>query len=97
MADKSKAKAQQDANRIAEWLVDNRAEFEQSGISEDRLTGSLGMSVTDEMQAVDYLENRDEVVRWPQAQTTPPRFLLKPGRIWPKIRDAVLVKRPGGQ
>jgi len=89
MADKRKAKAQEDANKIAEWLVQNRTEFEQAGIGEDRLTSSVGMPETDVRLALDHLENREEIVRWPNA-------LLKPGRVWPQIRDQVLQKSSGG-
>jgi hypothetical protein len=85
MADKRKAKAQEDANRIAEWLVQNRAEFEQGGIGLAKLTESVGLPETDIRLALDHLENREEIVRWPQA-------LLKPGRIWPQTRDKVLAK-----
>jgi hypothetical protein len=93
MADRRKTKSAQDANRIAEWLVDNSAEFEQAGIGQDKLAAAVGISENEVTEAVDYLENREEVVRWPQALTTPPRFLLKPGRIWPETRDEVLKKR----
>jgi predicted transcriptional regulator len=85
MADKRKAKAQEDAHRIAEWLVQNRTEFEQAGIGLAKLTESVGLPETDVRLALDHLENHEEIVRWPQA-------LLKPGRIWPQTRDAVLAK-----
>jgi hypothetical protein len=88
MADKRKAKAQEDAHKIAEWLVQNRTEFEQDGIGEDRLTSSVGMPETDVRLALDHLENREEIVRWPHA-------LLKPGRVWPQIRDKVLQGSSG--
>jgi len=45
--------------------------------------------------AVDYLENHEEVVRWPLALTSPPQFLLKPGRIWPETRDKLLKAQSG--
>jgi hypothetical protein len=95
MADRRKTKSAQDANRIAEWLVDNSAEFEQAGIGEEKLAAAVGISENEVMEAVDHLENREEVVRWPQALTTPPRFLLKPGRIWSQTRDEVRKKRSG--
>ena len=88
MADKRKAKALEDAHRIAEWLVQNRAEFEQAGIGVAKLTASVGIPETDLRLALDHLENREEIVRWPQA-------LLKPGRIWPQTRDKVLEQSSG--
>ncbi len=95
MADRRKTKSAQDANRIAEWLVDHSAEFEQAGISADKLAAAVGISENEAMEAIDHLENREEVVRWPQALSTPPRFLLKPGRIWPETRDEILKKGAG--
>ena len=88
MAEKRKAKALEDANRIAEWLVQNRAEFEQAGIGADKLIASVGIPETDVRLALDHLENREEIVRWPHA-------LLKPGRIWPQTRDKVLGQSSG--
>ena len=35
MPDRNKAKIEQDANRVVNWLADNRAEFEERGINED--------------------------------------------------------------
>jgi hypothetical protein len=95
MTDRRKTKSAEDANRIAEWLVDHSSEFEQAGISEDKLATAVGISENEAMEAIDHLENREEVVRWPQAGATPPRFLLKPGRIWPETRAGVLRKRSG--
>jgi hypothetical protein len=89
MADKRKTKAQEDAHKIAEWLVQNRNEFEHEGIGEARLTSSVGIPESDVRLALDHLENREEIVRWPHA-------LLKPGRIWPQVRDKVLAKPSGG-
>jgi hypothetical protein len=43
MADRRKTKSAQDANRIAEWLVDNSAEFEQAGIGEEKLAAAVGI------------------------------------------------------
>jgi hypothetical protein len=84
MADEHKAEIEQNAQRIAQWLVENRAEFEEHGINEDKLAPALGMKSTELIEAIDHLEAREEVVRMPQALTTPPHFLLKPGRGWPE-------------
>ena len=83
-----------DAARIVNWLVDNREQFEQSGISEDSLGGQAGVSEAGAAQeAIDQLENREVVVRDPEALTRPPRFTIKPGRSWPEARDELLGSR----
>lgn len=87
MADDHKAKIEQDSTRIVNWLAEHRADFEQNGVDEAAICGSVGLTEDEVRRAVDYLENHEEVVRWPQALTTPPRFLLKPGRGWPEIAD----------
>ena len=89
MADKNKAKVEQNAQRIAQWLMDNSAEFEQQGINESRVASAAGLSEIDAQEAIDHLENREEVVRMPQA-LTPPQFLLKPGRGWPEIKTKAM-------
>lgn len=85
-----KAAATPQMQRVARWLTENRTEFEGQGIVEDKLASALGMSSTEITEAVDHLEAREEVVRMPQAGTTPPHFLLKPGRGWPEVRDEML-------
>lgn len=90
MADENRTRTTQDAERVAQWLVENRAEFEGQGISEDKLAPALGMTSDEITEAIDHLEAREEVVRIPQALTTPPQFLLKPGRGWIDARDEML-------
>ncbi len=85
MADENRSRAEENARRLAQWLANN-AEFEQQGVSEDSLTGA-GLAAEDVTGAVDYLENREEVVRIHQGLGTPPRFLLKPGRGWPDLKQ----------
>jgi len=81
MPDRNKAKIEQNANRVVSWLADNHAEFEERGIKEDSLAGAVEIGGVDKIRAaVDRLENREVVVRSPIALTTPPQFLLKPGR-----------------
>jgi hypothetical protein len=88
MPDRKKAKIEQDANRVVSWLADNRAEFEEQGINEDSLAGSVEVGGVDQFRAaIDRLENREVVVRRPVALTSPLRFLLTPGRVWPSVRD----------
>jgi hypothetical protein len=96
MADKRKAQVEQNALRVTRWLADNSAEFEQQGIYENRVAAAVDLADLDAKAAVDHLENREEVVRMPKALTTPPQFLLKPGRGWPDVRDKVLRERSGG-
>ena len=88
MADRRKAKTEQDANRVVSWLADNRAEFEERGINENSLAGAVEIGGVDQVRAaIDRLENIEVVVRRPVALTTPPQFLLTPGRTWPAVRD----------
>ncbi len=91
-----KSTAEQNALRVVEWLVDNRTEFEQQGIGEDRLAPAVSLTKDEIAQAVDHLENREEVVRMPKALTIPPQFVLKPGRIWPETRDEISGRRSSG-
>lgn len=88
MPDRHKAKIEQDANRVVSWLADNHAEFEEQGISENSLTSAIEMGGVDQLRAaIDRLENKEVVVRRPVALTSPPQFLLRPGRTWPETRD----------
>jgi hypothetical protein len=94
MSKGNKAEVEQNATRLANWLVDNRAEFEQQGISEESLTSAAGLPGDDQVRdAIDRLENREVVVRDPMALTKPPRFKVKPGRAWPETRDKLLGAR----
>jgi hypothetical protein len=90
MTDEHKSQVEQNANRIVEWLVENRTTFEAQGAEEETVTAAVGLSGTDLAEALDYLENREEVVRMPHGMTIPPHFLLKPGRGWPEIKDKIL-------
>jgi hypothetical protein len=88
MPDRKKAKIEQDSNRVVSWLADNRAEFEERGIDENSLAGAVEIGGVDQVRAaIDRLENREVVVRRPLALTSPPQFLLTPGRTWPAVRD----------
>ena len=95
MARKDDSKPRQDAARVAQWLIDHRSEFEDQRIREDSLASAIGLSREEVTASVDNLENREEVVRVPQALSTPPQFVLKPGRGWPNVRDEVLGKSAG--
>ncbi len=88
MADDHKTQIEQNAARIIEWLRTHRTEFEGEGINEDGLAGSVGIAENAITEAVDHLENHEDVVRFPQGLTAPSRFVLKPGRNWPAIREA---------
>jgi len=92
-----KAAATPEMQRVAQWLVKNRTEFEGQGIGEDKLADALGMASTEITELVDHLEAWEEVVRMPQGLTTPPRFLLKPGRGWPEVRDEILGSESGNK
>ena len=92
MADEHRTGIDPKAERVTRWLVDNRTEFEDQGIVEDKLVTALGATPEEMTEAIDHLEAREEVVRIPQALTSPPHFLLKPGRGWPDVRDGLLGK-----
>jgi hypothetical protein len=92
MAEAHRSKLDSKAERVARWLAENRTDFEGQGVAEDNLASALGMTTDDITEAIDHLEAREEVVRMPQALTTPPHFLLKPGRGWPDMRDEILGK-----
>jgi len=83
MAADHKHHIQQLAERVTGWLREHRAEFEGEGVNEDGIAGSLGIGEGEAAEVIDYLENHEEVVRYPQGDTAPSRFLLKPGRNWP--------------
>ena len=88
MAGDHKAQIEQQATRIIEWLKGHISEFEGEGIDEESLAASTGMSEDEVREAVDYLENHEDVVRYPHGLTAPSKFLLKPARNWPTIREA---------
>lgn len=92
MADRHKAKVEQDANRAVTWLLGQRTTFEEQGIDEAHLAAALGITENEVREAVDYLENHEDVVRWPQAGSPRPSFILKPGRGWASLaKKAVAV------
>jgi DNA-binding GntR family transcriptional regulator len=95
MAAEHKAGTTPQIQRVARWLVENKTEFEGQGIGEDKLADALGMTSGEITEVIDHLEAREEVVRMPQAGTTPPHFLLKPGRGWPEARDEILGRDSG--
>jgi hypothetical protein len=86
----------QEATQIVNWLVDNREQFEQHGVGEEELAGAVGIAQPAAQTAIDQLENREVVVRDPEALTRPPRFVIKPGRSWPETRDNLLGARGAG-
>ena len=78
------------------WLADNRAEFEERGINENSLAGVVEIGGVDQVRAaIDRLENKEVVVRRPVAQTSPPQFLVTPGRTWSAVRDKLASTRSG--
>lgn len=96
MAAEHKTELDPKAERVSQWLVENRTELEGQGIAEDKIAPALGMSAEEITEAIDHLEAREEVVRMPQGMTTPPQFRLKPGRGWPDVRDQILGKQAAG-
>ncbi len=96
MADTDKSRAEQAARRVAEWLARDEETFRRDGVEEGTLADSLGMSAEDVTAGIDYLENREEVVRFPHPLETPPRIVLKPGRGWAALRGEMGSKESGG-
>jgi hypothetical protein len=95
MADENKSRAEQNARRVARWLAENEAEFSQ-GINEGRLAEAAGLAGEEITEAVDHLENREDVVRFPHLTGAERQTVLKPGRGWPELRDEVLGAASGG-
>lgn len=89
MAAEHKTAIDPKVERVTQWLRNNRTEFEGQGIAEAEVAAALAMPSKEITEAVDHLEAREEVVRMPLGLTTPPRFLLKPGRGWSEVRDQV--------
>ena|SRR5262245_33294605 len=77
-------------DRIVGWLAEHRDEFEQGGVGENSLVSQVGLPADEIVRAVDYLENHEDVVRWPGSIDKGGRFTLKPGRSWPALRDKTL-------
>jgi hypothetical protein len=96
MTDRHRTKLDPKAERVARWLAENRTEFEEQGIGEDKLASALGMTAEEITDAIDHLEAREEVVRMPQGLTTPAHFLLKPGRGWLDMLDEMLGGKSEG-
>ena len=91
MANRRKAEIEENANRITNWLVDNRVAFESKGIPEDSLITGVGIKVVDDARsAIDHLESHEVVVRDPEALTRPPRFTVRTGRNWVATRDKLI-------
>lgn len=96
MAADHRTQIKHDASRIIEWLVKQHTEFGGEGIDEDSLASSVGMTENEVTEAVDYLENHEDVVRFPHGLTSPSKFMLKPGRNWPAIREGAAGDSSGG-
>ena len=92
MAENHKTSVHENADRIVEWLLEHQTEFEQDGVEESSLSGSIGLSEDAAREAIDYLESHEDVARVPEATSDRPRFILKPARGW---QD--LAQKQGGQ
>ena len=87
MAGNRKTEVPENAARIIEWLLEHRAEFEQEGVEESRLAVAIGLSEDEIREAIDHLENHDDVARLPEGLSKPPQFLIKPARGWSEIAE----------
>jgi hypothetical protein len=92
MADNNRTSVHENAARIIGWLLEHRTEFEQGGVEESSLAGSIGLSEDEVREAIDHLESHEDVARVPEAISDHPQFLLKPARGWQEI-----VERPAGE
>jgi hypothetical protein len=92
MAGNHKTEVHENAARIIDWLLEHRTEFEQDGVEEVRLGEGVGLSEDEIREAIDHLENHEDVARLPEGLSNPPRFLLKPARGWSEIAE-----RPRGE
>jgi hypothetical protein len=75
-------KADPNTIRIMQWLAEHSAEFEQGSIEEAQIASAVGLANDDVTTAIDWLENKEAVVRFPHPLSTPARTMLKPGRGW---------------
>ena len=94
MAADHKTSTDPKADRVIEWLLKHRTEFEANGVDEQSLQGAVGLPEDQLREAIDYLENHEDVARFPETLTTPPRFLLKPARGWQEIVEKHAANRP---
>ncbi len=88
-----KTKTDETAERVIEWLLKNRTEFEAKGVDEQSLQSAVGLPQDQLREAIDYLEEHEDVARVPGAMTTPPRFQLKPARGWQEIVERYAASR----
>src|SRR5215203_1170168 len=80
-------KADLNTSRIIHWLMEHRAEFEEGTIEELQLAHSVGLAQDEITKAIDYLENREAIVRFPHPLSTPPQIMIKPGRGWQDLLE----------
>jgi hypothetical protein len=88
-------KMDQNTSRIIHWLIEHSAEFEQGKIEEMLLADSVGLAKDEAMRAIDYLENREAIVRFPHPLSTPPQTMIKPGRGWQDLLEKDAGKAAG--
>ena len=81
------------AERVIEYLLKHRTEFEANGVDEQSLSGAVGLPQDQLREAIDLLEEHEDVARVPVALTTPPQFLLKPARGWQEIVEKRAANR----
>ena len=98
MAGKHNTEVHENADHIIEWLLEHRTDFERDGVEESSLGLAVGLSEDKIREAIDHLENHEDVARFPEALSNPLRFLLKPARGWTEIVERRRgEKRAGGK
>jgi hypothetical protein len=75
----------QNTLQIIHWLTEHSAEFEQGQIEESRLADATGLTSNEVTRAIDHLENREAIVRFPHPLSNPPQIMIKPGRGWQEL------------
>jgi hypothetical protein len=80
-------KVDPNTSRIIHWLTEHSAEFEQGKLEEMRLADSIGLTQDEVTKAIDTLENREAIVRFPHPLSTPPQIMIKPGRGWQDLLE----------
>ena len=85
-------KVTQNTSRIIHWLIEHSAEFEQGKIEEMLLADSVGLAKDEVMQAIDHLENREAIVRFPHPLSNPPQIMIRPGRGWHDLLEKEVGK-----
>jgi len=90
MGDADKSGAEDAAKRVAEWLAGNQEGCQQDSHEKGGLASALGMLGEEVIEAVNYLENRKNVVRFPTLWRHRPEWCSSAAGAWVSLRDEVV-------